>query len=221
MSEKTAWMDKVKKIFGQHEGQSKFNPKTILILLAAGIGVMLISSLTGQGSSPASKVQQAAASPGTTNSAEQEVFKQSGDSEKDLIAGYEQEYENQLKEVLETISGIDDVSVVVNVDATSLKVLEKNRNTQSQTTNETDRDGGERKVEDVQSDEQIVIIKQGDKETPIVLQYTKPAIRGVLVVAKGADNVQIKKMIVDSVTRVLGVESFKVAVAPKKIKEAS
>ncbi|MBS2969589.1 stage III sporulation protein AG [Metabacillus sp. KIGAM252] len=220
MNEKTSLMDKIKKFFSQHGGQSKLNPKTILILLAAGIGIMLLSSLTDQAGKTAG-VQQAATSPGSGNSGSQEVFKPTADNEKDLIAGYEQEYETQLKEALETISGIDDVSVVVNVDATSLKVLEKNRSTQSQSTNETDRDGGERKVDDVTIDEQVVIIKQGDKETPLVLQYTKPAIRGVLVVANGADNVQIKKMIVDSVTRVLGVESFKVAVAPKKIKEAS
>ncbi|MGD6815577.1 stage III sporulation protein AG [Metabacillus sp. 84] len=220
MSDKTTVMEKVKKFFNQHGGQSKLNPKTLLILLAAGIGLMLLSNLTSGGAKPESP--RSAAVTGSSGTAEdQEVFKQSGDTEKDLIAGYEQEYENQLKEALETISGIDDVSVVVNVDATSLKILEKNRNSQSQVTNETDRDGGERKVDDRTVDEQVVIIKQGDKETPIVLQYTKPSIRGVLVVAKGADNVQIKKLIVDSVTRVLGVESFKVAVAPKKIKEGS
>ncbi|MTH52358.1 stage III sporulation protein AG [Bacillus mangrovi] len=219
MTEKNTLLNKVKKLFGQHSGQSKLNPKTLLLLLAAGIAFMLLSNLAGpgteEGTVPAVTASDAVKPEGA------EVFKPSAENEKDVIAAYEQEYESQLKEALEVISGIDDVSVVVNVDATSMKILEKNRNSQSQTTNETDRDGGERKVDDVTNDEQVVIIKQGDKETPIVLQYTKPAIRGVLVVAKGADNVQIKKIIVDSVTRVLGVESFKVAVAPKKIKEAS
>lgn len=56
------------------------------------------------------------------------VFKASKDgSAKTTIDDYERDYENQLKEILETIIGVEDVSIVVNVDATSLKVFEKNK----------------------------------------------------------------------------------------------
>ncbi len=56
------------------------------------------------------------------------VFKASKDSSaKNTIDDYERDYENQLKEILETIIGVEDVSIVVNVDATSLKVFEKNK----------------------------------------------------------------------------------------------
>lgn len=128
---------------------------------------------------------------------------------------------NQLKEILETIIGVDDVSVVVNVDATSLKVYEKNKSNKNTTTEETDKEGGTRSVTDQTSEEEIVMIKNGDKETPVVVQTKKPDIRGVLVVAQGVDNVQIKQTIIEAVTRVLDVPSHRVAVAPKKIKEDS
>ena len=121
-----------------------------------------------------------------------EVFKASkSDKPKDSIDDYEKEYENQLKEILETIIGVDDVSVVVNVDATSLKVYEKNKSNKNTTTEETDKEGGTRSVTDQTSEEEIVMIKNGDKETPVVVQTKKPDIRGVLVVAQGVDNVQI------------------------------
>lgn len=56
------------------------------------------------------------------------MFKPAGsDKPKDSIQDYERDYENQLKEILETIIGVEDVSIVVNVDATSLKVFEKIR----------------------------------------------------------------------------------------------
>ena len=59
---------------------------------------------------------------------EKEVFKPASDDKpKESIQDYEQEYENQLKDILETIIGVEDVSIVVNVDATSLKIFEKNR----------------------------------------------------------------------------------------------
>jgi stage III sporulation protein AG len=61
-----------------------------------------------------------------------------------------------------------------------------------------------------------VIIQEGEKEVPIVLETKKPEIRGVLIVAKGADNIQIEKWIKESVTRLLDVPSHRVSVMPKK-----
>jgi stage III sporulation protein AG len=148
-----------------------------------------------------------------------EAFKQTKGGSTGSISDYEAEYENQLKEVLETISGVGDVSVAVNVDSTAQKIYEKNSVNQNQVTEETDREGGKRKVEDSSLDEQVVIINEGDKETPIIVQTKKPEIRGVLIVAQGADNIHIKQTIIESVTRVLGVPSHKVFVASKKMKE--
>ncbi|NUJ69844.1 stage III sporulation protein AG, partial [Pseudoalteromonas sp. 2102] len=71
-------------------------------------------------------------------------------------------------------------------------------------------------IQDESTDEKIVIVRKGDEETPLVLQTRKPEIRGVLVVAKGADQVQVKKWIVEAVTRTLNVPSHRVAVLPKK-----
>ncbi|CAM3800252.1 stage III sporulation protein AG [Mesobacillus zeae] len=136
----------------------------------------------------------------------------------DTISKYEEACEAQLKDALEGIAGVRDVSVMVNVDATEKKVLEKNTVTQSQTTDETDRDGGSRKVEDLSKDEQLVIVRSGEKETPIVLETKKPEIRGVLVVARGAENIQVKKWILEAVTRSLDVPSHRVSVLPKKSK---
>ena len=66
-----------------------------------------------------------------------------------------------------------------------------------------------------------MIIQNGEKEVPIVVETKKPAIRGVLVVAKGADNIQVKKWIVEAVTRSLDVPSHRVSVLPKKTKGES
>lgn len=112
--------------------------------------------------------------------------------------------------------GVKDVTVVINVDSTDKQIFEKNSTTKTQTTEETANDGGQRKVTDSSTDTQLVILKNGDKEVPIVVQTKKPPIRGVLVVAKGAQNIEVKKWIVEAVTRVLGVPSYRVAVEPKK-----
>lgn len=62
----------------------------------------------------------------------------------------------------------------------------------------------------------LVIVRSGDQEKPVVVKTEKPKIRGILVVAKGADNIEVKKWIIEAVTRSLDVPSHRVAVLPKK-----
>ncbi|PJZ00882.1 stage III sporulation protein AG [Bacillus vallismortis] len=213
---------------GQTKGGEK--PKLtkyhyFLFVFVLGVSFMLVSQLFSspektENAKPITAVSSQDTGAGKEKAAE--VFKASkSDKPKDSIDDYEKEYENQLKEILETIIGVDDVSVVVNVDATSLKVYEKNKSNKNTATEETDKQGGTRSVTDQTSEEEIVMIKNGDKETPVVVQTKKPDIRGVLVVAQGVDNVQIKQTMIEAVTRVLDVPSHRVAVAPKKIKEDS
>ncbi|MFC0269901.1 stage III sporulation protein AG [Metabacillus herbersteinensis] len=214
MSNKQSLIQKLKDLLSQGDSKKPSKYHYFLIVLVLGVAFMLISNLFYPEEGANSVLPTTAT---TEAEKETEVFKSTAaDGEKGSISDYEAEYEKQLKEALEAILGVDDVTVVVNVDATSLKVLEKNRVSQTQGTEETDREGGKRKVDDTSTDEQVVVIREGEKETPIILQVKKPEVRGVLVVAKGADNIHIKKTIVESVTRVLGVASHRVQVAPKK-----
>lgn len=131
------------------------------------------------------------------------------------MRSYEDHYENQLKEALDQIVGVSDALVVVNVEASEQKVYEKDGKTQSQHTTEEDKAGGKRSIEEKSSEEQVVIIQDGEKEVPVISETRKPKVSGVLVVAKGADNIQIKKWILEAVTRVLDVPVHRVSVLPK------
>lgn len=186
------------------------------IILLGGF-IMSFSNLSKE------KVQVASTEPtGETEVIDEDedlaAFSQKGLDKNDLITAYEQTYEKRIKEALENIVGVDDVTVVVNVDATDKKILEKNTTTQTQLTKETDREGGKREIDDHSKEEQVVIVKKGNEEIPIVLETKKPHIRGVLVVAQGAENINVKKWIVEAVTRGLDVPSHRVAVMPKKSK---
>lgn len=81
---------------------------------------------------------------------------------------YEIYLQNEMKEALESIAGVQDVKVVIYVDASEKKVYERNKVTQKQVTEETDQEGGKRTVEDTSVDEQLVLIKSGEKEGPII-----------------------------------------------------
>lgn len=188
----------------------------LLLVLLFGAAIMLISNMFFSEDEASSELQVFNSNEEKSSDEEVAAFGQKQGESTGTITDYEKMYENQIKEALDSIAGVDDASVVVNVDATEKKVLQKNTTTQSQTTDETDREGGKRVVEDASKEEQLVIIREGDKEVPIIIETKKPAIRGVLIVAKGAENIQVKKMIIEAVTRALDVPSHRVSVMPKK-----
>lgn len=203
---------------GEEKRKDQNYQKYLVILLAIGVLMMLIGNLF-QTKSQTEHPQESS----VVSAVEKDVavFGQKKSEGSSQIADYEALYENQLKEALEQIQGVSDVTVMVNLDATETSVLEKNTVIQSQQTDEVDREGGKRTIEDMSRDEQVVILRNGEQETPIVLQTKKPEIRGVLIVAKGAENIKVKQMIVEAVTRVLDVPNHRVSVLPKKTKGES
>ncbi len=187
----------------------------VLILLLVGVALMLINDLW-----KVDKKQDSTAvykeEPITED--DEEVFGHKKKTSTPDMQMFEEHYENQLKEALEQIVGVHSVTVVVNVEATEKKVYEKNTILKNQTTKEEDKEGGSRILEDQSTEDQLVLIRDGDKDVPVISETKKPEIKGVLVVAGGADQLQVKKWIVEAVTRMLDVPSHKVAVMPKKSK---
>lgn len=134
----------------------------------------------------------------------------------DLIAEYENMYETQLAEILSAVIGVGEVEVMVNLESTPELVMEKNTRASSSTNQEVDKDKATRNQNDQSRDEQVVII-QGDKQDqPVIVKTMKPRVRGVLVVAKGADNIQVKAWITEAVQKVLDVPVYKISILPKK-----
>ena len=185
----------------------------LVVLATAGVLVMLLSNFFSPSDSKESVVASAPVSK------EVEVIGNVDKVANDAIAAYEREYENEIKDAISKIVGVGKVSVVVNIESSEVIVLQKNSTTTSQVTTEVDKEGGTRNIEDNSINDTVVIVRSGDKETPIVVETVKPVIRGVLVVAQGAENVQVKKWIIEAVTRALDVPSHRVAVMPMKTEE--
>lgn len=65
-------------------------------------------------------------------------------------------------------------------------------------------------------DEKVVIYNVGNDEQPLILKTIKPEVRGVIIVVDGAENLQLKAMIIDAVQKFLDIPSYKIALLPKK-----
>lgn len=188
----------------------------ILILGLVGILVIITSSLfqgeTNSLEQPGELAQQ------KTAETEEETFLQK-DTKSSDVAEIETQYETDLTDLLEKISGVSAVEVMVNLDATNEQVYEKNLIIGTQTTEETDQNGGERNIEDTTEEQQIVIVRQGEDEVPLLIQTKKPEIRGVLVVAKGVEHLETKQWVTEAVSRVLDVPIHRISIMPKNNEE--
>lgn len=120
-----------------------------------------------------------------------------------------------LTEALNALAGVSDVQVVVQLNASDLKIYEKNQTTSYQKTDEDDQNGGTRTVDDETVEDQTVLIRKNNNEEPLLIQTRNPEIRGVLVIAEGVDQIQVKQMVIDSVSRLLDVSTHRIAVMPK------
>lgn len=131
------------------------------------------------------------------------------------VAEIEKRYEKDLQTMLNNIDGVTDVEVMVNLHSSNVKVYEKNTSIGKQVTEEIDKNGGERSIEDETEESEIVFVRQGDREVPLLIQTNKPDVKGVLIIAKGAHQVEVKKWIVDAVSKVLDVPTHRISVMPK------
>lgn len=129
---------------------------------------------------------------------------------------YEKIYENQLTEIITEMLGVSDVVVKVNLDSTEELLVESNINYSEQVTKEQDKQGGSRNISSVSKNEQVVIYRVDGNDKPLVIKTIKPKVRGVVIVAEGAENLQVKAMITEAVQRLLDVPPHKIAILPKR-----
>lgn len=209
--------------FSLKKSSKKLNVKYLGILLTIGVFFMVVGIMmqddNGGTVSPVMQEEGDEVEPGDNTPAS--VFNKSDDRPDSAMSEYEDFYESQLEQALEQVVGISDVSVFVNLEESEKTVYQTNKSTKEQITEETDREGGSRNVEDRTNDEEVVIIRNGDKEEPLVERIEKPSIRGVLVVAKGVENIQVKTWVIEAVSRALDVPSHRVSVLPKNSKGES
>ncbi len=129
---------------------------------------------------------------------------------------YEQAYETRLKDIMENIVGVGEVEVMVTIDSTEEAVVEKSMKQTQQTTNEKDQAGATRHITDVTSSGEVVLYQVSGNQTPLITKTIKPKIRGVVVVAVGAENVTVKKLLLEAVSRGLDVPVSRVSIIPRK-----
>jgi stage III sporulation protein AG len=118
--------------------------------------------------------------------------------------------------MLENIVGVGSVDVMVTVDSTEETVVQLNQKQTQQLTDETDKNGAKRHITSIEKDGQVALYEVNGQQSPIIVKKLKPQIRGVLVVAKGAENATVHLLIADAISKGLDVPIHRISVVPRK-----
>lgn len=126
---------------------------------------------------------------------------------------YESILEGKLENILSQMAGVNKVKVMITLEDTLEKIPAFNTTQNNETTNEIDSQGGTR--ETIRED-MTIQVATGSEGSFTVLKEIKPTVKGVIVIAEGAENLEVKEMLYEAVKTVLGIPGSKVEVYSSK-----
>lgn len=135
-----------------------------------------------------------------------------------VAAGSTEEYtaylEGKLKKMLESVRGLGEVEVMITLESSEERIVEKDMTAERSQTEEQDSAGGTRTVSSSNTDYQTVY-QENDQGSPFVVKTLTPKVEGVLVVAEGAGKGNMTSEITQIAQALFGVEAHKVKVLEK------
>ena len=117
-----------------------------------------------------------------------------------------------LENILSKIKGVGDVKVFINYSESNEIVPMYNENSKISNTEETDTSGGKRKIEQTDSQKEIIYQENDGEKTPITKKVVEPKIEGAIITAKGANDPTIKTSIIQAVEAATGLATHKIQV---------
>ncbi|WNS44342.1 stage III sporulation protein AG [Paenibacillus sp. MMS20-IR301] len=206
------WLKKLEQWAGGGSGSPKRSHtfRWLIILGLLGVAIMLFNSFVNVKKLDNENTGREPPVSGAAQTVLQETVSSSSFDSIELAM------ENRTKEILEKIVGVGTVDIMVTVESTEEIVVVRNMNDTQAQSEETDASGGKRHTTQYTRDGEIVTYSQSGDETPIVTKRIKPQVRGVLVVAKGAENKTVRSLIEQAVEKGLNVPSYRISVVPRK-----
>lgn len=120
--------------------------------------------------------------------------------------------EEKLENILSNIQGVGEVKVCVYYSESSEVIAMYNENSKVSNTEETDTSGGTRKIQETDSQKDIIYKEENGEKIPITQKVIQPKIEGAIITAKGANNANTKTNIIQAVEAVTGLATHKIQV---------
>lgn len=183
--------------------KKKLRENTVIVII---VGIILIiagsSFLSGKG-----------------KPAKQDINEQSSETV-ETAGSYSQgsnETELKMKNILSQVEGAGKVEVMITYLAGKEDVPAYDTKKNENSTDEKDSGGGTRKITQNSYDSTVVFKNgQNGEKNPVILKELEPVVKGVLVVAEGASNPQVREKLVRSVQVLLDVPAHRIQVVERK-----
>jgi stage III sporulation protein AG len=120
--------------------------------------------------------------------------------------------EEKLEDILESINGVGKVKVLIKYSESSTVVAMYNETVSESTTKENDSNGGSKDIKETENRKEIVYTDEDGANKPITEKIVMPVIEGAIITAQGAGNANVKASIVSAVEAVTGVAVHKIQV---------
>ncbi|MFC4777460.1 stage III sporulation protein AG [Paenibacillus sp. GCM10023252] len=139
-----------------------------------------------------------------------------GEPEVSDFEALEHPIESRLKGILEKIAGVGTVDVLVTIDSTEEIVLLEGIKETNSITDEVDKNGGKRYITSKTREGNFVIYEVAGNKQPYITKKINPRIRGILIVANGAENGTVRKIMMDAVEKGVNVGASRISIVPRK-----
>ena len=118
----------------------------------------------------------------------------------------------ELEDILSNINGVGKVKVMITYSETSKTVPVYNEESSQQDTEETDSEGGTRKITQTDTKKEVIYQENGEQKTLITRSVISPTVEGAIITAEGAGDITVKTNIIQAVSAVTGLSTHKIQV---------
>lgn len=124
--------------------------------------------------------------------------------------------EFEIENMLKKLDGVEDASVLITYEETNRIVPMYNEDNQESVTSEEDNQGGVRTINENSSKKEVVYEENNGTKKVVTSKIITPQIKGAVIMAKGANNVNVKTNIIQAVQAVTGLATHKIQVFEMK-----
>ena len=208
--------DKFKNLFGKKEGEEvieRSNKKKIenivvflilLIVTLIVINVIWNDNNNNESNSSENRVD--------SNKKLAETTQRSGNTEEVSNTSTGNELVSDLEDILSNINGVGKVKVMITYAETSKTIPVYNEESSEENTEETDSEGGTRKVTQTDTRKEVIYEETDNGSTIITQSIVSPTIEGAIITAEGANDATVKTNIIQAVGAVTGLATHKIQV---------
>ena len=200
-------MEAAKKMMEKLTGGKKLQKDQWLIIILVGILLCVIAV-------PAEKKDSKSGLSNIIDDTIDDHKVQTGQEDTSGYAGY---WEEKLEEALRCVEVVGKVRVLITLQRSEQKIVEKDGPEQNTDTEETDSAGGRRTVRESSVEKSTIYTADGQgRDVPYVVMTIEPVVEGVVVIAQGADRGNVRENIIEAIQVLFDIDPNKIKIVKMK-----